>query len=268
MFSITRDYSFTKRLSENFRKRYERNRRTETDAVHVSDIISTSCLRKQYYDRKYPGRNILSDDTIYNFIRGESSEHIITDLANLGVSQIKIEWDGVIGRPDILRKGPDITPNNFLVVELKDNATLGKRLEPSDDNFKGYLHQLLYYLGLTDMENGILCIKYSIPELIWCKRDGEGDYYIKPFNAKSPSLESWAIFLSLDDPLRQEINDEMAKKRDIFLEALETNKVELLPRLTGQAKVLKCKRCPHMENCWTRSRNNGNNAISNRIDYC
>jgi hypothetical protein len=29
----------------------------------------------------------------------------------------------------------------------------------------------------------------------------------------------------------------MARKRDVFLEAFKTSKVELLPRLTGQAKV-------------------------------
>jgi hypothetical protein len=44
---------------------------------------------------------------------------IITELADLGISQAKIEWDGIIGRPDILRKGFDMTPDNFLISSLK-----------------------------------------------------------------------------------------------------------------------------------------------------
>jgi hypothetical protein len=95
-----------------------------------------------------------------------------------------------------------------------------------------------------------LCIKYSIPELIWYQRNVEGDHYLKSNNGKGPEIESWSIFLSLDDPLRQEIKDEMIKRRDIFLEALLTNRVELLPRLMGLDKKIKCKWCPFMEKCW------------------
>ena len=71
-----------------------------------------------------------------------------------------------MGRPDILKKDLTVSPSSFVVVELKDNVTLVKRLEPDDLIFKGYLNQLLYHLVLTDIENVILCIKYSTPELI------------------------------------------------------------------------------------------------------
>ena len=195
-------------------------------------------------------RNTISEDTVFRFIRGESSERVITDLAKIGAAQVKIESDGIIARPDILKINPNTSPDSFLVVGLKDNATLGKRLEPSDPIFKGYLHQLLYYLVLTGIENGILCIKYSVSELIWYQRDGEGDHYLKPFGGKGPGIESWAILLSSDDPLRQEIRDEIIKRRDLFLEALSNNKVDLLPRLTGLDKKIKCKWCPFMERCW------------------
>jgi hypothetical protein len=63
---------------------------------------------------------------VYAFIRGESSEHVITGLANIGVSQVKVETDGIIARPDIMGKGPNIAPSDFLVVKQKDNASLGK----------------------------------------------------------------------------------------------------------------------------------------------
>lgn len=219
--------------------------------MHVSDLVSSGCLRKQYYSRKFPDRDVLSDDTVYAFVRGESSERIITELADLGVAQVKIESDGIVARPDILRKNSKLSPDSFLVVELKDNATLGLRLQPDSFTFKGYLHQLLCYLVLTDIENGILCIKYSIPELVWYERNNDGDHYLKTPNAKPPGIESWVVFLSMDDPLRQEIKEEMFRKRDLFLEALATNTVEILPRLTGFAKKLKCKRCPFFNRCWS-----------------
>jgi hypothetical protein len=250
MYSIIKDYAFTKRLTENLRKHHESNKRLEAEPVHVSDIVSSSCIRKQYYHRKFPDKNTLSDDSAYNFVRGESSEYIITKLANLGVAQVKIQSFGIVGRPDILNKDPTVSPSSFLIVEIKDSATLAKRLGPDDFVFKGYLNQLLYYLVLTEIENGILCIKYFTPELIWYHRDGEGDHYIKPFDGKAPGIESWAVLLSLDDPLRQELKDEMVRKRDLFLQALSANKVELLPRLTGLSKKLKCRSCPFIKRCW------------------
>jgi hypothetical protein len=245
MFSLTKDYSFSKLLTENLRKHYESNNRHEAEPVHVSDLVSSSCLRKQYFHRKFPDQEVLSGDSVYNFVRGESSEIIITKLANLGVAQVKIQSFGIVGRPDILKKDLTIAPSSFLSC-----GTLSKRLELDDFIFKGYLNQLLYYLVLTDIENGILCIKYSAPELIWYQRNGKRDYYVRPFNAKSPGFESLAVLLSLDDPLRQELKDEMIKKRDLFLDALSADKVESLPGLAGLAKKLKCKSCPFIEWCW------------------
>lgn len=37
---------------------------------------------------------------------------------------------------------------------------------------------------------------------------------------------------------------------DLFLQALSANKVELLPRLTGLSKKLKCRSCPFIKRCW------------------
>jgi len=102
MFSITKDYSFPKLLADNLRKRYEQNRRTKDEPIHVSDLISSGCLRKHYYERKFSSQNTISEDTVFRFIRGESSERVITDLANIGTAQVKIESNGIIARPDIL----------------------------------------------------------------------------------------------------------------------------------------------------------------------
>jgi hypothetical protein len=126
MFSIAKDYAFTRQLAENLRKHYASNKRHEAEPVHVSDVVPSSCIRKQFYLGKFPDQNVLSDESVYNFVRGESSEYIITKLASLGVSQVKIQSLGIVGRPDILKKDPMVSPSSFLVVELKDNATLGK----------------------------------------------------------------------------------------------------------------------------------------------
>lgn len=82
MFSITKDYTFTKQLTENLRKHYESNKRIEGEPVHISDLVSSSCIRKQYYHRKFPALNVISEDSVYNSVRGESSEYIITRHAN------------------------------------------------------------------------------------------------------------------------------------------------------------------------------------------
>jgi hypothetical protein len=105
---------------------------------------------------------------------------VITELADIGAAQVKIVRDGITSRPDIIRRGGTVPSDDYIVVELKDNATLGKRLEPSDDIFMGYLRQWLYYLAMTNIENSILCIKYSVPELIWYLRNDDGDHYLRP----------------------------------------------------------------------------------------
>src|SRR5919106_1721489 len=101
MFSISKDYAFTKRLTVILRKHYESNKRHEAEPVHVSDIVSSSCIRKQYYHRKFPDKNTISDDSAYNFVRGKSSEYVITKLANIGVAQVKIQSFGIVGHPDV-----------------------------------------------------------------------------------------------------------------------------------------------------------------------
>lgn len=57
--------------------------------VHVSDILPSSCLRRQYYGRIMPEEETIIDDSqVHSFVRGEASEHIITGLANIGAAQV------------------------------------------------------------------------------------------------------------------------------------------------------------------------------------
>ena len=70
MFSIALDYTFIKRLNNNLRRKYAENLGGKNDPIHVSDILPSTCLRKQYYSRKNL-EETLSDDIVYSFIRGE-----------------------------------------------------------------------------------------------------------------------------------------------------------------------------------------------------
>lgn len=83
MFSITKDNSFLKLLADNLRKRNEQNRRTKDEPIHVSDLISSGCLRKHSYERKFSSQNTISEDTVFRFIRGESISMLYIDLANI-----------------------------------------------------------------------------------------------------------------------------------------------------------------------------------------
>jgi len=38
----------------------------------------------------------ISDESVHHFVRGEASEFLITDLANMGVAQAELEMDPVI----------------------------------------------------------------------------------------------------------------------------------------------------------------------------
>ncbi|HET9806530.1 MAG TPA: hypothetical protein VFP49_06460, partial [Nitrososphaeraceae archaeon] len=143
---ISKNEEFTTLLQNKLKERYEQRRRLD-NKIHVSDIIPTTCIRKQYYARKFPELDIITNETVQHFVRGEASEFVITSLADLGVSQSELEMDGLIGRPDIM--------NSNIIVELKDTMSKN-RLNVTDDKFKSYLRQLLYYLVITGIEKGII----------------------------------------------------------------------------------------------------------------
>ena len=101
--TLTPDKTFTQLLQKNLAERFEKRRRQDDLVVHVSDILPQSCLRKQYYSRKYPELDPLTNESVHHFARGLASEHIITKLAGIGAAQVPvINSDvGVQGHPDI-----------------------------------------------------------------------------------------------------------------------------------------------------------------------
>src|SRR6187200_3657373 len=154
---IRKNPEFTNLLQKKLMVKHEEKRR-RYNIVHVSDIIPTTCIRKQYYSRKFPEMDPISNQSVHHFVRGESSEFVITQLAKMGVAQADIEMDGIVAHPDIMSKNED------MIIELKDTVS-GKRLGFSDNIFRSYLRQLLYYLVMTGIEKGIISIRYNVKEI-------------------------------------------------------------------------------------------------------
>ena len=145
--TIRKSPEFTDLLQKNLNKRYEDRRRLGDSSIHVSDILPTNCIRKQYYSRKFPEIDPISNESVHHFVRGEASEFVITNLANMGVAQAELEMDGLIAHPDIMNeekgeRGGEATEvkakGQSVIVELKDTVN-GKRLDITDQKFTSYL---------------------------------------------------------------------------------------------------------------------------------
>ena len=237
---IQKNSEFTDILLNNLLQKHNERTR-EGNVVHVSDILPTSCIRRQYYGRKFPDMAPLNNESVHHFVRGEASEFVITKLAGLGISQAELNMDGIIAHPDIM--------GNDLVVELKDTVN-GKRLNFSDATFRSYLRQLLYYLTITGIEKGIISIRYNIKELRWLRRDAEGnDHFIRPANAKDVGIESWQVTLPKHDIARELLKNEMVRRKNLFIKALEESDVSELPRLPDYMRNHKCKWCVFYNKC-------------------
>jgi hypothetical protein len=258
--TIRKDPTFTNLLQNNLKSRYEKRRRNVEDNVHVSDILPSTCIRKQYFGRKNPELDEISNESVQHFIRGESSEAAITSLADMGVSQMDLEMDGLIAHPDIM--------NQDQIVELKDTLS-NKRLGIYDHQFKSYVRQLLYYLVITGIERGIISIRYNNRELKWIKTDSDGnDYFIRPKNSRSPEIESWSVFLPKDAIARELLKNEMLRRKTLFQKSLRESNVSILPRLKENIRSSKCPWCKFYDICMSKENDETQEAkeMVNEID--
>jgi hypothetical protein len=255
---ISKDSTFINMLRSNLKEHYNSHRRSIDDKIHVSDILWGSCLRKAYYARVIKDFEF-TDDDIDNFVRGESSEHVLVDLADIGVGQHELFFeDDLIARPDLLSVSPSGSngqqqqrPKN-LIVEFKDTKSF-ERLTPDNPKFKGYLRQLLYYLIISGFDAGVLCIRYaSNRKLQWIKRDEKGDYFFSPLvnnetgENKLPELETWTVILEKDSDIRELLKDEIRMRVSTLRAALNSKNPLELPKV---AEEWKCIRCPFLKNC-------------------
>jgi CRISPR/Cas system-associated exonuclease Cas4 (RecB family) len=259
---IRPDSEFTDLLKNNLRSRYEEKKKDRMGLapIHVSDILPSSCIRKQYYSRIYPHEDPISDESIHHFVRGESSEFAITQLAKIGVAQAELQMDDIVAHPDII----DNTSQK-VIIELKDTVA-GKRLDINDYTFRSYLRQLLYYLIMTGIENGIISIRYNIREMRLINKDETGEYFFRPTHAKDPGIESWSVNLPKDDITREILRNEMVLRKNMLVNALENHDVTILPRLTEPLKSSKCPKCPFYDRCYNDIENEKALDIAQQTD--
>ena len=262
-FTITRDETFSDRLKRNLAKRYKDKKRNILDPIHVTDLIGR-CIRKSFYER-INDQEELDDVSVHNFVRGELSERIILELANINANQVEVKLDGIIGHIDAVmdsEKGP-------IAIELKDTVSF-TRLGPNEDQFRKWLNQLLAYMCMSeDIENGILSIRYNVWPMLWQKRDSDKtDFFMRKYDAAPIGTEAWAVHLSKDDILRKQQIDELVGKKNIFLEALSKDGgVSLLPRLRGRNKLMVCKSCNWYNSCWNiDTESDSASRMANQVD--
>lgn len=276
MIKIQPENNFISLLRGNLKKSYNARKRKVDDVIHVSDIIFGSCLRKAYYQRVVDDYEF-TDEDIDNFVRGESSEHVLVDMANVGAGQVELLFYESSNGPEtkltaekpLLMARPDLlNTEEKTIVEFKDTKSF-ERLTPSHYKFKGYLRQLLYYLTISGYEKGILCIRYaSNRKLQWLQRDEQGDYYFSPLinhetnENKLPELETWSITLDKDsfirELLKKEIKDRALKLRGALdeyelLKDHATRGPVADPLLPAVAEEWKCVRCPFLKICNPKS---------------
>ncbi len=244
---ISQNSEFIKTLRQNLKDQYNSRKRKIEDVIHVSDIIVGSCLRKAYYNRIVEDYEF-TDEDIDNFVRGESSEHALVGLADIGVGQLELDFDNglLMARPDLY------SDEKKIIVEFKDTKTF-ERLTPDNPKFKGYLRQLLYYLTISGLETGVLCIRYaSNRKLQWIKRDEQGDYYFSPRinhqtgENKLPELETWTVIIEKESFIRELIKREMRDRAQLLRKALDNKDNSELPKV---AEEWKCVRCPFLKTC-------------------
>ena len=245
---ISKDSTFINILRSNLKEHYNSHRRNIDDKIHVSDILWGSCLRKAYYARVIKDYEF-TDDDIDNFVRGESSEHVLVDLADIGVGQHELFFeDDLIARPDLLSVSPSDSneqqqqqqqPKN-LIVEFKDTKSF-ERLTPENPKFKGYLRQLLYYLIISGFDAGVLCIRYaSNRKLQWIKRDEKGDYFFSPLvnnetgENKLPEIETWTVILEKDSDIHELLKDEIRMRISILRAALNSKNLLELQKVSEE----------------------------------
>ncbi len=102
---ISKDYRFLQLLRTNLKVLYNSRKRKPQDKIHVSDILSGSCLRKAFFARTVNDYELTVED-VDNFVRGESSEYVLVGLADIGISQMELLFEGnLIARPDLMTGG-------------------------------------------------------------------------------------------------------------------------------------------------------------------
>jgi hypothetical protein len=130
----------------------------------------------------------------------------------------------------------------------------GRWLVPHDVQFKGYTWRRSCTTWPSQKRGAgkILVINYSSKEMmIWHHNDKDGrSWFYRPANAKGLGIECWHVFMSKGDYDRELLwEQQMMRRKNLFLKATKANDVSMLPRVRLQDRRLKCTHCPFYERC-------------------
>ena len=235
--------------------------------AHVSDLVGGWCPVKPIMQRTHPHLYYLTEEDINNFVRGKLSELAISKhMGDQMDAQRNIFFEGIMGRPDLVRK------DNSIILELKDTNSfitvspfndddiadayqkayeiLGKELpKPNSkrkkyNSFPGYLVQLVTYMVMMDIEYGTVVIRHNNHKFIM---------KLKNIDVSQSPFKEWKIYIPKSDPIRAKIKENLMIKKHFFVEAIKTRNISMIPKckdfyVEGPENV-KCKRCCFKEEC-------------------
>jgi CRISPR/Cas system-associated exonuclease Cas4 (RecB family) len=255
VFSIKESDKFTEMLKSNLREKYDNKNRQRSETVaHISDLVTENCIRKSWYKRKFPDVDEPNDITLMHYLRGESAQYAISQLAKFDVDQTEFSIsnaDGsLVGHMDAVYKNDK---SDMIAVEIKDTNSLSRHHDDmlANDTMRAYVTQLLYYLVVSGLEHGTLCIKYNSNEMKWSRKDADNsNWYKKGSNSRPPEIVAFDVVLSSDDPLRRKLQNEVNERKRLLLDSIHFNDVSMLSRLNGTTRFIKCRYCPYYSKCF------------------
>jgi hypothetical protein len=242
---------------------------SENITVHVSDLVGAWCPLKPVMQRTHPHLYYLTEEDLNNFTRGKLSELAISKhMKEVMDSQKKVYFEGIMGRPDLVRK------DNSIILELKDTNSfitvspfndddiadayqkaykvLGSTLDVKPTNskrkkynsFPGYLVQLVTYMVMMDVEYGTVVIRHNNHKFIM---------KLKNIDISQSPFKEWKVHIPRDDPIRAKIKENLMIKKHFFVEAIKTKNIGMIPKCkdyyTEGPENVKCKRCCFKEEC-------------------
>jgi len=71
----------------------------------------------------------------------------------------------------------------------------------------------------------------------------------RPPDAKPAGIESWEVYMSMDDPAREALWKQMRRRKEQFLRAIRAADVTILPRVNVRERNFKCSSCLFYERC-------------------
>lgn len=249
---IFEDNLFLNQFIEEGRRKYREGNSTRMKQYHIGD--TTYCARKSWIPYVFPRENNPDVYDIDNFMRGLGLEHSVVEVLNYmftdGQFQMDILFDDITGHPDF------VADNKVFEIKATNSTT---PLSLDSDKIKSYLRQVVYYMLLTNMREGKIIIKYSLPfflERVQKRKPKNDDrhYYVRWHQEKE--VIPWfciGLEISEDEPLRHNIRWILAKKlKPLYDYVLKNRDLTVVPVLPGKKTMpmdIKCSMCKVRKIC-------------------